>query len=337
MGGSGLYEALLEAALEVAWRQWTAIGVAGNRASRRYIVDPEALLLATLTVGRSDPRLFDESMDWVTANAPLIDMARLRRLGKSAGAGPKRLLRVVASLAVEHGKSSSLREIAWAGVVGREDHPEYASEPLFLKESGAGHWTETDPRFASEGFTRAPLVLRGMSMPPDPRRSPCLRFRARSLVGLGPRAEVLTYLWTHDWAYGRLIAERAAYGQASVAEYLSGLADAGFADRRDDGRRLLYGLSTALKDAAKPIPEYADWVGVWETATRLLGLLGDESLHGDSLWLGLAAMLESSGRALASEGLDVIVPDLRGWAVHGGAPLEAVVVAVTSALKRLAE
>jgi hypothetical protein len=56
-----------------------------------------------------------------------------------------------------------------------------------------------------------------------------------------------------------------------------------------------------------------------------------------SLRVRLADVLESNRRTLASEGLDIALPDLRGWAVRDGERLEAVVVSVTSALKRLAE
>ncbi|HEY5473384.1 MAG TPA: hypothetical protein VIK32_09360, partial [Candidatus Limnocylindrales bacterium] len=81
MKTSDLYDHLADVTLELAWRQWTAIGVAGARSGRQTIVDPEALLLATLSVGRLDARLFDEVLDWVAVNAQLLDMARLRRLG----------------------------------------------------------------------------------------------------------------------------------------------------------------------------------------------------------------------------------------------------------------
>ncbi len=48
----GEYQSLL---LDFLWRQWSALGVAGqtSRGGQR-IVDPEALLLLTCTVGRYD-------------------------------------------------------------------------------------------------------------------------------------------------------------------------------------------------------------------------------------------------------------------------------------------
>jgi len=47
--------------LRFLWREWTAVGVAGQqRVALRHVVDPEALLLFTCSLGRYDQRLFRE-------------------------------------------------------------------------------------------------------------------------------------------------------------------------------------------------------------------------------------------------------------------------------------
>lgn len=54
------------------------------RAERRdpWAIDPEALLLFTLEIGRDDPRLFDEVLDWLVVNERLVSVRRLRNLAR---------------------------------------------------------------------------------------------------------------------------------------------------------------------------------------------------------------------------------------------------------------
>ncbi len=73
--------ALSRALRQLAWRQWAALGVSATDAGpSRYVVDLEALVLTTFEVGRDDPRLFDESLDWLHTNAALLSTNRLRTL-----------------------------------------------------------------------------------------------------------------------------------------------------------------------------------------------------------------------------------------------------------------
>ena len=48
------------------------------------MLDPEALLLATTSLGR-DPRLFDEVLDWLNTNGQFINLQRLQNLGQRFG------------------------------------------------------------------------------------------------------------------------------------------------------------------------------------------------------------------------------------------------------------
>jgi hypothetical protein len=72
----------MEAALDLLWRQWCSLGVAGHAKPTEptRIIDPEALLLATTRLGCHDPSLYDESLDWLSKNGSLIHLQRLKTL-----------------------------------------------------------------------------------------------------------------------------------------------------------------------------------------------------------------------------------------------------------------
>ena len=99
-----LRENLSQATLELAWRQWSAAGLAGTQDSSRSLLDPEALLVASMTLGRHDARLFDEVLDWLVKNASLLDLARLRRIARRGTPSERSLLAVAARIAVERGR-----------------------------------------------------------------------------------------------------------------------------------------------------------------------------------------------------------------------------------------
>lgn len=64
--------------LTFSWDQWTQMGVSGRSdRSDRWATDPEGLLVFSLVVGRHEPRLFDEILDWMTLNLRLISIQRL--------------------------------------------------------------------------------------------------------------------------------------------------------------------------------------------------------------------------------------------------------------------
>ena len=63
---TGFREKYQELLLSFLWRQWSALGVAGQtRSEDDWISDPEGLLLFTCTLGRRDPRPYDEVLDWL--------------------------------------------------------------------------------------------------------------------------------------------------------------------------------------------------------------------------------------------------------------------------------
>lgn len=70
-------------AIELLWKQWTAVGVAGNLKPPQQAIDLEALIAFTPYVAALDPRLADESFDWcMRIGKSFISISRLRQINR---------------------------------------------------------------------------------------------------------------------------------------------------------------------------------------------------------------------------------------------------------------
>lgn len=68
---------------DLLWRQWSAVGGSATTAERWHsIVDPEALVLASLYFIQREPRIGDILYSWVELHAPLLSVQRLRNIQK---------------------------------------------------------------------------------------------------------------------------------------------------------------------------------------------------------------------------------------------------------------
>ena len=75
-------------AVELLWRQWTALGVAGVAPHPAQAVDLEALIAFTPFVAHADPRLADEARDWCARIGPrFVSISRLRKITCGRGTG----------------------------------------------------------------------------------------------------------------------------------------------------------------------------------------------------------------------------------------------------------
>ncbi|MCX6842620.1 MAG: hypothetical protein NTX53_10105 [candidate division WOR-3 bacterium] len=75
---------LREGLLELHWRQWCALGVAGHvEPERRWVVDLEALVASTFALGREDVRLSKLAREWLVLNREWVSTPRLRRIGQA--------------------------------------------------------------------------------------------------------------------------------------------------------------------------------------------------------------------------------------------------------------
>lgn len=75
--------AIQKRAVELLWKQWTAVGVAGNVKPPQQAIDLEALIAFTPYVAASDPRLAEESLDWCSrVGKSFISISRLRQIAR---------------------------------------------------------------------------------------------------------------------------------------------------------------------------------------------------------------------------------------------------------------
>lgn len=272
---------------ELAWDQWSQLGVSAMPPTRREerATDPEALLLFTLEIGRSDPRLFDEVLDWLALNAPLVSVHRLRNLCATP------IDRALVDAALDWVAGARRREQP-AGAARRRSAGDDAFEPLFpsLRTPRA----DLDPAFASHGLARARLTASGKSQPPRLHDPISFAFRLRRLLGVGVRAEVMRTLLTirSPRLSGKVITASAGFAQRNVREGLTQLHEAGVIDvvHVSDDRH------------------YSTRAGDWAT---LLGLptTPDLPLHYD--WIPAYRVLTQILRWLQKPGLDELSPYLR--------------------------
>ncbi len=205
----------LAEALDFLWRQWCSLGVAGHAApaAEGLAIDPEALLLATTSLGRNEPRLFDEALDWLSKFGTLLNLQRLKNLQKSTGLGDEAVLSAVAGFLARHAGQPR-----WAALTGGKV-PTGASEPLFF---GTGRVPAKlcDPVFLACGLERGSVVLRGMSRPPNPSVAPNIVLLLRALAGVSARVEVILCLAGGGAANASEIARLTGYAPRTLQALL---------------------------------------------------------------------------------------------------------------------
>ena len=283
--------------LEFLWRQWSQLGVAGKvEFGDRWIIDPEALLLFTLDVGRYDPRLFDEVLDWSVRNGRWLSMQRLKNLAdRQVSPDVLSIVGAFADLMAEHDTPARWRNLAALSGVSHD-----RNFVLFLDAAGRDMplLGSADPVFAKHGVLRPPIRLRDMSRPVPMDVSTNLLFKLRALFGLGTRPEVIAYLLTHRerGGYPSEVARSTCYSAPSVQQTMADLADSGLIAERQSAKERRYSLDPLhwrrfLGLKAFPSPGWVDWPRLFAGVSILTAFLTQESLDqlsdymlGSRLW-----------------------------------------------------
>lgn len=219
--------------LDLLWRQWNMLGVAGHGAPWcGPPIDPEALLLLTCTAGRFDARLFDAMVEWVGLNGRYINVQRLKRMITTEAFVGERVVRAIAATA-----SNSVTSAKWAMTKAAKggENP----EPLFFLKDGRrlpisrAH----DPVFAEHGLLRDRYEPRGVvgRFRPEPVENLILRLRA--LLGVNARCEIMAYLLLNEKGSPGALARDTCYFPLTMAKAMAEMRDSGFLLSRVNGRR----------------------------------------------------------------------------------------------------
>jgi hypothetical protein len=253
--------------LQLLWRQWSALGVSGQLASGRAMIDPEALVLVSSAFARYDARLFDEMFDWLRTNGTWINVLRLTRLQKEHALGDASILAALAEHLTED--SANLK---WKVLLKAE--PAKGLSALFPHLAVLGRM---DEKFARWGWQRPPVERRGLSREPRTDQPSTFLVKLRALFGRQSRAEVLGWLLSHEAGHPAQVARETGYFRGSVQNVLNELELSGHVQASRRGREKHFSaakaqwhfLLTWTDDPAAEFPRWLPWAGLFSLVRRV--------------------------------------------------------------------
>jgi hypothetical protein len=249
MHPSALSAKLDRGLLDFAWDEWAQMGILAEPGRQSpWAQDPEALVVFTLEVARADPRLFDETLDWLLVNESLVNMRRIR-----------------AMCVGQEDELLHIGVIFWLDLHGRSKPVPSTkkSDPRPLFHALSTTISDPDPAFAAVGLMRPASVPTGKSGNPVMRSPINFAFRLRQLLGVNARAEVVRYLLTTAPAEAETaaITRSAGFASRNVRHALASLHDAGVVSRRGKRRFSidLEGWAGLLRIDPGQLPRYQAW------------------------------------------------------------------------------
>jgi hypothetical protein len=309
----------LENTLNLLWRQWSAMGVLGEaRTKDPWVLDPEPTLLFTFEMGRYEPRLFDEVMDWLVVNGKWIDMQRLRGILRKKEAITRNLMGAVAAFLIKEADERKWRNLG-RFCQSRTFNGSSKAEPLFYERTGKPHpiSKRPDQSFLSCGFNRPQLSARRMTRQVPVTSHNTLRFLLRALFGLGSRAECLVYLLTHDGGHPSEVAKAIGLSVRGTQDALIELAGSGLVLTRVKGKRKIeYWLSHerwweflsrgSIEEIEKPV--WIDWIALYSALSTVwtdMNEIRKEEISDYMRSSRLRDALELVGNEFSRSGLDI--------------------------------
>lgn len=298
-------EDLRRSVLDLLWRQWSVLGVAGHVVQGgNAAVDPEALVLFSTVFARHDARLFDEVADWLQQNGNWINLLRMVRLQREHELGDVTVLGALAEHLTQRSSHAKWKALA--------KKPPQVDQPALLFPHLPPP-SRTDEIFRNWGWLRTPLEPRGLSKPPRPNQPGAFLLELRALFGMQSRAEVLAWLLAHESGHPAQVARETGYFRGSVQNVLNELELSGHVFAARDGREKRFiaprehwrFLLTWSTDGTAEFPRWVPWAVVFTLIRRFHDLIASPAFAGYSLDLQsieLSRALTPRLTRLSSEG-----------------------------------
>lgn len=299
-------ESLVLKTIDFLWDRWSELGVSGQvKKHDDRIIDPEALILFSLTFARYDARLFDEILDWISINGTFLNMQRFQNLIKTYGYESAPVLSAVAMMQQKSG-SYGLKWKKIASAYKKTDQ-----EPLFYFSSGEALPVSEfqDENFKKCGFYRGVINLRGKSQSFPKNGSSSLILRLRGLFGISIRCELLALISAVEEIYASEAARQACFYQKSVQQALNEMANSGALKFVNTGKikkyRLTPGVLDGLLKTEGKNPKWVAWAPAFRALEMVIKKLHDKKLNECSallfssemrqLMISIRPLLENSG------------------------------------------
>lgn len=293
----------LDRLLELLWQQWTAVGVSGHgRVWRHSVIDPEALLLISCTLGRRDARLFDAMVEWVRINSRFINVQRAKRMLRDESFAGGGVLRAVAAAA-----KTSTHEGKWRGITRDRSEGQAEREDLFFLKDGPAHPVvgSEDPQFADYGFRRNRFDTRGAARIFRPEPLSNLMLRLRALLGVNARCEILLFLLLNDQGSPRAMGRDCYYFPATMSKALAEMNGSGYVISRVEGRHRYYRLvpeiwkELFLGEVQRP--RWIVWARLFSALEQIWLFLSREDLAGRSALVQASSLRRVLKRSVLSQ------------------------------------
>ena len=248
---------LLNAILELLWKQWTQLGVAGQiNAHDNFVLDPEALLIFSAHFSRYDQRLYDLVTDWLQCNGESINLPRLKALLKRFPHADRNSLGFI---------TASVKLKKW-NAFAKQLLPENVEvEPMFFENDFVPQPDETALCY---GFKRNRYVPGNKVMPFSTMGNASLLLRLRGAFGMSARAEAILTMLHKEFCRIQDVADAGGFSWKVASDVLNELCTSGVAITLDKNKR---GRTYFLKDASAirslfgvDTVKFPDWLTVFE-------------------------------------------------------------------------
>ena len=248
---------LLNAILELLWKQWTQLGVAGQiNAHDNFVLDPEALLIFSAHFARYDQRLYDLVTDWLQCNGESINLPRLKALLKRFPHVDRNSLGFI---------TASVKLKKW-NAFAKQLLPENVEvETMFFENDFVPQPDETALCY---GFKRNRYVPGNKVMPFSTMGNASLLLRLRGAFGMSARAEAILTMLNKEFCRIQDVADAGGFSWKAASDVLDELCTSGVAVTLDKNKR---GRTYFLKDASAiralfgvDTVKFPDWLTVFD-------------------------------------------------------------------------